>query len=138
MFQKIIEQMGANMLSSANDYIKDGLIYCGNCNTPKQVFVRVLNKNMPIPCKCRKEQLKQEEEREEKIKKQRQIDRLRQASLLGEKYQNALFENTETTHSKEFAVIYSRCKKYCDIADAVLKKGVGIYLFGEDAHFIRL
>ena len=130
MFQEIIEQMGANMHSSANDYEKDGLIYCGNCNTPKQTFVKVLNRNMPTPCKCRKEQIKQEEEREEKIKKQRQIDRLRKASLLGEKYREALFENTETTHSKEFATIYGRCKKYCEVAEAVLKKGVGIYLFG--------
>ena len=130
MFHKIIEQMGANMPSSANDYIKDGLIYCGKCNTPKQCYVAVLKRNMPTPCKCRKEQLKQEEEYQEKIKKQRQIERLRQASLLGEKYKNALFENTETLHSKEFAVIYGRCKRYCKIADAVLKKGIGIYLFG--------
>lgn len=130
MFHKIIEQMGANMTSSANDYIKDGLIYCGNCNTPRQVYVKALGKNMPTPCQCRKEQLKQEQEHEEKIKKQRQIERLRKASLLGERYKDALFENTETSHSREFAVIYNRCRRYCELADAVLKKGTGIYLFG--------
>ena len=130
MFKAIIEQMGANMTSSDNDYIKDGLIYCGNCNTPKQCYVAGLKRNMPTPCQCRKEQLKQEQEQEEKIKKYRQIERLKRASLLGEKYRDALFENTETSHSKEFAVIYNRCRKYCEVADAVLEKGTGIYLFG--------
>ena len=130
MFNKIIEQMEVNMLSSGNDYIKDGLLYCGKCNTPKQCYVAVLKKNMPTPCECRKEQIKREEEYQEKIKKQGQIDRLRKLSLMGEKYRNAMFENTETSHSKEFEVIYNRCKRYCEIADAVLKKGTGIYLFG--------
>ena len=50
---------------------------------------------------------------------------------MGEKYKNAFFENTKTTHSKEFENIFNRCKKYCENADKVLKKGVGIYLFGD-------
>ena len=130
MFKAIIEGMAMNMHSLDSDYEKDGLIYCGNCNTPKQIYVEALKRNMPTSCKCRREQLKREEELAEKIKKQRQIDRLRQASLLGERYQNALFENTDKTHSEKFAVIYNRCRKYCEVAEAVLKKGTGIYLFG--------
>ena len=113
------------------DYYKDGLLYCGNCNTPKQCYVEILKRNMPTPCKCSREKEKQEQDYKEKIKKQRQIDRLRKASLLGEKYQNALFENTKTAHSREFENIYNRCKKYCENADKVLENGIGIYLFGD-------
>lgn len=85
---------------------------------------------MPTPCKCKKDELRRAEEYEERIKKQRQIERLRKASLLGEKYQNALFDNTETAHSKDFEQIYNRCRKYCENAEKVLEKGIGIYLFG--------
>lgn len=130
MFEKAINDIANNIKYSPNDYEKDGIIYCGNCNTPKQVYVAVLKRNMPTLCKCGKEKIRQEQEYEEKIKKQRQIEKLRQASLLGEKYQNALFENTETAHSKEFEHIFNRCRKYCENAEKVLERGKGIYLFG--------
>ena len=119
-----------NMHSSIDDYEKDGLIYCGKCNTRKQVYVDYFKRAMPTPCECKKEQMQQEKEREEKIKKAQKIKELRDASLLGEKYKNARFENTETLHSAEFRAIYDRCKRYCEIADDVLINGIGIYLFG--------
>jgi DNA replication protein DnaC len=118
------------MTSSPNDYEKDGLIYCGNCNTPKQTFVKGLGMAMPTPCKCRKEQIQREEEREKLFEKQMRIEFLKRSSSLGEKYMNAFFDNTETKHSEEFKVIYNRCKRYCEVADKVLKNGTGIYLFG--------
>ena len=130
MYKEIVKQMGANMTSSPNDYTKDGLIYCGNCNTPRQTFVKGLGMAMPTPCRCRKEQIKAEEEREQNLKKQLRIELLKRESLLGEKYRNASFDNTETKHSKEFEVIYNRCKRYCEVADKVLKSGTGIFLFG--------
>ena len=130
MFKQIINEMVTNMPSSANDYIKDGLLHCGNCHTPKQKYVEYFGRNMPIKCKCREQELKDEKDREEMQERQYQIAKLRKASLLGERYKNALFENTETEHSKEFEAIYNRCKRYCEVADKVLKSGTGIYLFG--------
>jgi DNA replication protein DnaC len=114
---------------SEDEYIgESGLVYCKNCNTEKQI--RVLGRVMPKNCKCKSERLKREKEIEERIEKQREIEKLRNASLLGEKYREAKFENTETDHSKEFKVIYDRCKKYCEVAEQILKQGTGIYLFG--------
>jgi DNA replication protein DnaC len=118
------------MPSLAEDYEKNGLLYCGNCNTPKQAYIEGFGRNMPIPCKCRKEKEEAEKEREKLLKKQARITALRNASLLGARYSNATFENTETEHSIDFAKIYNRCQRYCEVADAVLKNGTGIYLFG--------
>ena len=131
MFQQIIRDAEMNMLSSnSDDYEKDGLLYCGKCNTPKQAYIEGFGRNMPIPCECRKEQNKKEEELRERLKKQHRIAELREQSLLGSRYQDATFENTETSHSTEFAKIHNRCKRYCEVADAVLRDGTGIYLFG--------
>jgi DNA replication protein DnaC len=125
---QVIRNAEMNMPSSVDDYEKDGLIYCGKCSTPKQVYIEQFKKAMPTPCQCRKEQIKKEKELQEKVEKQLKIKELRDASLLGERYRDALFENTETSHSAEFRAIYDRCRKYCDVADKV--NGVGIYLFG--------
>lgn len=130
MFQEVINQMEKSMHSSNDDYMKDGLVYCGKCNTPKQIYVEALKRNMPKMCKCREEEVEHQEKLFKQNKKQDEIRRLRKACLLGEKYRTATFENTETAHSKEFEVIYNRCKRYCTVADAVLSNGTGIYLFG--------
>ena len=80
-------------------------------------------------CKCQAEERDKQEELERQKEKQRIVDKIKQASLLGEKYKNVSFENTDTSND-DFYKIYSRCKKYCEIADVVLEKGIGIYLFG--------
>lgn len=130
MFQEVINQVEKSMHSSVDDYVKDGLLYCGKCNTPKQKYVATFKKNMPIMCDCKKEEIKQQEDDFKKLKKKNEIRSLRESCLMGEKYRSATFDNTETKHSTEFAVIYNRCKKYCTVADAVLSNGTGIYLFG--------
>ena len=130
MFQEIVNEMAMNTPSLADDYEKDGLLYCGKCNTPKQAFIEGFGRNMPVPCECKKAEFKAEEEREKMLKKQARINALRNSSLLGVRYRDATFENTETAHSIEFAQIHNRCQRYCEVADAVLKNGTGIYLFG--------
>lgn len=130
MFQQILNEVAMNMPSSDDDYEKDGLIYCGKCNTPKQAYIEGFKRNMPVPCKCRKEQIQAEEDMRERMKKQHRIAELRTQSLLGSRYADATFDNTETSHSTDFAKVYNRCKKYCEVAESVLRDGTGIYLFG--------
>jgi DNA replication protein DnaC len=131
MFQQILNEAERNTLSlSSEDYEKDGLIYCGKCNTPKQAYVEGFKRNMPVACKCKQERIRKEEEQRERFKKQQRIAELRKHSLLGTRYQDATFDNTITTHSTDFAKIHSRCKRYCEVADEVLRNGTGIYLFG--------
>ena len=122
----------AQIKKADGDYYDDeGFLVCGKCGTRKQCYVEALKRNMPTPCQCKREQIRKEEEYEQKRKKNSRIEMLRRASLLGDKYRNALFTNTETSHSKEFEHIYNRCRKYCENADKVLEKGIGIYLFGD-------
>ena len=126
-----IDKNMTNLLDTINleeEYIKDNIIYCKKCNTPRMcegLFGRMVR----CICKCQAEERDKQEELERQKEKQRIVDKIKQASLLGEKYKNVSFENTDTSND-DFYKIYSRCKKYCEIADVVLEKGIGIYLFG--------
>ena len=113
-----------------DEYIgEDGLRYCKKCNTRRQTEEKFLGKHRPIMCQCEVEAIRKEEEAIKRINKQRQLDRIRRASLLEGKYEKASFETTDL-HSEEFVKIYTRCQNYCNVASVVLERGIGIYLFG--------
>lgn len=119
-----------NLLDTINEkeeYIKDDIIYCKKCNTPRMCmgFTRMVR----CICDCQAKERDRQIEIERQIEKQKRIDKIKQTSLLGEKYKNVSFENTDTSN-EDFKKIYVRCKRYCEVADKVLDKGIGIYLFG--------
>lgn len=56
IISKII-QTAAEQAEQANpqidgDYIQDGLLYCGNCNTPKQVEITLFGRSKIVFCLC--------------------------------------------------------------------------------------
>lgn len=112
---------------------KDGLLYCAGCHTLRETkeIVPIINKRMPVPCQCMRDKEKAEKERKEQDKKMERLNELRSASLIGERYKNTTFENTDLTVGGNFVKAYDRCKNYCAISDDALKNGYGIYLFGE-------
>lgn len=114
-------------LNPDNEYINDDIIYCKKCNTPRMCMG--LNKMVRCICKCQAEARDREQELERQRQKQKRIEKIKQTSLLGEKYKNVSFDNTDTS-DEDFYKIYSRCKRYCEVANKVLDKGIGIYLFG--------
>ena len=104
------------------EYEKDGLIYCKVCNEPRSVEVPVIGA-MRCPCSCQ-----QKEYEAKRIASE--IEELRKSSLIGSRLAGATFKATEVT-SREFGVVYNRCRRYCEVADTVLSRGIGIYLYGE-------
>lgn len=116
-----------NSIDEKEEYIKDNLIYCKKCNTPRMCMG--FNRMVRCICKCQAEARDREQELALQREKQRRIDKIRQTSLLGEKYKQVTFENTDTSN-RDFKKIYDRCKRYCDVSYKVLEKGIGIYLFG--------
>lgn len=113
-----------------DEYIgEDGLRYCKKCNTRRQTEEKYFGKHRPVMCECEAEALRLEKEAIEKRKRQKRLDKIRRASLLTGKYEDASFETTDL-HSEDFIKIYTRCKNYCKVAPVVLERGIGIYLFG--------
>lgn len=84
-----------------------------------------------VMCKCEQEKQDKEKKQQEMLDKLRRIEKLKSLSLLGERYKNVTFENTQTGVSTSFDVAFNRCKKYCEVYEQVLKNGYEIYLFGD-------
>ena len=84
-----------------------------------------------VMCKCEQEKQDKEKKQQEMLDKLRRIEKLKSLSLLGERYKNVTFENTQTGVSTSFDVAFNRCKKYCELYEKTVKSGYGIYLFGD-------
>ena len=118
-----------------NVYEKDGILYCIKCNTPRQTTIKNPftgeDNVVGCICKCQKEALEREKAEAEQRHRQAQIDALQRDSLLGERYKEVAFKNTETGVNKSFDEAFARCRKYCEAAGEVLENGYGIYIFGD-------
>lgn len=114
-------------LNEAEEYISDNDIYCKKCNSRRTCFG--LYRKVRCICKCQKEALEKEQEEVKRKERLKRVEKLREASLLGERYKNATFDNTDV-YNVDYGLIFNRCKKYCEVADQVLNRGIGIYLFG--------
>lgn len=111
---------------------EQGILRCTKCHDLRETekVIQFFDKKMPVMCKCMKEAEQQEKEKAERQNKMKLLDNLKTASLLGERYRDTTFENTDLSVGGDFEKAFHRCKKYCEVADQVLEKGYGIYLFG--------
>lgn len=114
-------------LDEAEEYVKDGDIYCKECNTPRTCFG--FTKKVRCRCECQTKKLKEQQERDKRAERLRQLEKLKVASLLGERYKNVTFGKTDMDNP-DFAKVADRARNYCAAAGKVLAQGVGIYLYG--------
>lgn len=112
-----------------DEYVMNDVIMCKKCDTAR-MFVHG-NFKVRCLCKCQAEAQKQAEAEEKERERQKEIEKYQTASLIGDRYKNASFTNTETGHNATFDNAYIRCKRYCEVADKVLADGLGIYLYGD-------
>ena len=124
------EKQAKALLDTVNpeeEYIELGDIFCKKCDGRRTTTV--FGRKVRCICKCQEAKRKQEEEEERRKDRLKRVERLKKASLLGERYKNVSFGNTDVQNAK-FEAVYKRCKKYTEVAEQVLERGIGIYLFG--------
>lgn len=117
-----------------NTYVgEDGLLYCTKCHTRRCTKdpVPMLGKRMPIVCECMKEEERKQKEREAQQEKLGRLDKLRAASLMGDRYKDVTFAKTDLERPGDFTKALQRCQKYCQIADQALENGYGLYIYGD-------
>lgn len=112
-----------------DEYIKDDVIICAKCEKPR-MFVHGTFRARCL-CECLTKARDDAEIAEKERERQREIERYQKASLIGERYKDVRFANTETGHNSTFDAAFIRCERYCKAANEVLDKGLGIYLFGD-------
>ena len=112
---------------------EDGLLYCSKCHTRRctKEVIPIFGKRMPVSCECQREAERKKEEQEAQEAKIRKLDRIRGASLLGDRYKDTTFEKTDTERSGDFLKAFERCKRYCTIPAEALANGYGMYIYGD-------
>ncbi len=131
--------MEANLQSSSkievqeDEYVKDDVIYCNKCDTPRTTVVEVLGNKRVVRCicKCQAEARDKDEAMRKEIEKQVRLAKLQEASLLSNRYKHVTFDNCKTGDNKSFDEAFIRCKRFCENSNEVLENGFGIYLYGD-------
>lgn len=118
-----------------NEHWQGDLIYCSKCNTQSSVFVKHPTTKEQILvrclCECASQKRDEEERRQRELERMQEVEKLKSASLIGDRYKNIYFNQTEIGFNATFDHAFNRCKKYCEVADKVLNEGMGIYLYGD-------
>ena len=110
------------------DFIKDGLLHCGKCGTPKQCRVKLLGKTISPKClcKCEAERMKQEEEQAKQKEFLERIKKYRKMGFPESQMQDWTFENDDRSNAK----LSDMAKRYVDNFAEFRKDGKGLLLYG--------
>lgn len=108
------------------DYKKDGLLYCGTCNTPKEFYLAYMDRTVGTLCKCSKEVYgKEESERKQKEERER-IGRLRTRGIQDRSFLTWTFENDDGSNP----ALTDKAMRYCVKWDTMHKDNIGLLLWG--------
>lgn len=112
------------------DYRKDGLLYCGKCDTKKQTRIMIAGREAIVCCicKCEAERKEQEKKRMEHEEEMRRIERLKNASLMDAKMRNATLRTF--TRKPDNQKLYTIVKNYVDNFETFFQKNRGILFWG--------
>jgi len=108
------------------DYEKDGILYCGKCNTPKQTWASFDDHYFKAPCMCKcmeEGNAKKDAERKER-ERQAEIRNMRTNGVQDKALIRYTFETAQDTP------LIQTAKRYVEHFDELRKKGAGLLLWG--------
>jgi DNA replication protein DnaC len=114
--------------TEVGDFVKDGLLHCGKCRTPKQCKVELMGKIIMPKCLCQCEKDRQAKEKE-KAERQELLERIKKYRTMGfpeSQMQYWTFDNDDKSNEK----LTNMAKRYVAHFDAMLKQGKGLLLHG--------
>ena len=128
IFNGIEERAKQTIKAAEGDYLVDGLLYCGNCNTPKQCRVELLGKERTpmCLCKCEVERREREEAERKKIERMIEIQKLRNMGFPESEMYKWTFAADDMEHPKISGVM----RNYANNFDKMREKGKGLLLYG--------
>jgi DNA replication protein DnaC len=132
MFQQYVKNLEAKaneaIKTEEGDYIKDGLLYCGKCHTPKQIRVKVMDMiiSPKTLCKCEIERRDRQAEAERKRAFAEKINKYRKMGFPESQMQYWTFDNDDGGNEK----MTGMAKRYVNHFEEFFKEGKGLLLYG--------
>ena len=127
-FAAVERNAAAAIKKEAGDYEKDGLLYCGKCDTPKQCFVEIFGtiRTPPCLCKCAAEARQQEEEARKQREFYERVQRYRSMGFPESEMANWNFAADDGTNPQ----MVTAMQNYVQHFETFRKDGKGLLLFG--------
>lgn len=110
------------------DTMRDGLLICGKCGTPRQVRIELLGQTetKPCLCRCRAEAYDRESREFAETRELEKTERIRAAALTDRTYREWTFDRDDGREPKVEVV-----RRYVDKWDEVFAKNIGLLLWGD-------
>lgn len=124
-----IQSVASNHIKAEpGDYIADGLLICGKCNTPKQCRKTLFGEVITPYCLCKCEAQRREEEqrRKEEEERQERIKYMRKIAFPESNMSEWTFAKDDQT-SKVSKVAHNYVENFAEMR----KKGKGLLLYGD-------
>jgi DNA replication protein DnaC len=123
-----IEQ-ASGIKAENGDYIKDGLLHCGKCGTPKQVRVEVMGRVRTPLCLCKCESERRDAEQAEYERRQRaeRIARMRRVGFPDAELSQCTFAADDGANRRLSTV----ARRYVENFAEMRERGKGLLLIGK-------
>lgn len=113
---------------NAGDYERDGLLYCGKCDTPKQTRITIfgIEKKPMCICRCEADRRKAEEEKDARAAEERRRKSLRQWGFPDAEMQAWTFARDDGKSPE----VMRWARRYAETFPDRLREGKGLLLYG--------
>ncbi len=130
MVKMLAKTMPQRSVPRDGEYVKDGLLYCGNCNTPKQHRVNMRGEEIifPMLCECSQKAYEESERQSAEVRKAVRIAQLKHLSLMGDKLSGCTFAGSEKDGENSRSMTI--CERYAEKFPQMLEDNRGLLLFG--------
>jgi DNA replication protein DnaC len=129
----ISESVKANINFRETDYVKRGLLHCGECNTPKQHHFKIEEMNIDTIvwciCKCRKTEF--DNERKKHLQKQSQDKIFTLRSMCFHEDDRKLMYSTFDNDDGENTFLMDKAARYFTKWKRMYEKNSGLLLWGD-------
>jgi DNA replication protein DnaC len=128
IIEGLAKAAATNFKPKEGDYIKDGLLYCGKCHTPKQCEVEIGGRVIKpyCMCRCESENYEREKEEERKAERMRRLDMMRRTGFPDSEMREWTFAHDDGKDAKTMAAM----KRYVEKFPQMLENGTGLMLYG--------
>lgn len=129
MLEPVIRAANAANAEKPGDFVKDGLLHCGTCHTPKQCRITFSGREIVAGCMCACSESKYEQDEADRKKREDadRIMRLRSAGILSQSFRNAKFEADDGKNPAPMTTL----RKYAEKWEDMQQKNIGLLLYGD-------
>lgn len=129
MLEEIIQKSANANPAQDGDYMQGGLLYCGECHTPKQCLVNICGEKRIVYCRCtcREQAYNAQKKADEEQQRRMAIKALRTSGLMDKPLQSVRFDMDDGHDPKHTQM----CKRYVEHFDVAERDNIGMLMWGD-------